>query len=285
MNRLLGSLAALAILSVLLAAPTAAVTLDDTDTTDTTSAVELDPTSSYASVEDGELALDFDRLNAAATTNVDDAFEITVHDASAERIWIAHQLPGVTFYLDGEPANEIDARRPLVVDPGESVTVGVSIDTHDAPTGTETFSVVVTTDETDAAAPTPGPLVVTNASVSTTNATVGEPVTVTATVTNPGTIPTTDTIDIAIDGMAVDDRRVRLSPGGERTVEFSWTPQDAGVYGVSVGNASAGTVAVSDATGPSFESIDLSSPLTAAVAPPAGLSLLVLGRAVRGRRR
>lgn len=292
-------LTVLALGSLLLAVPTAAVGLGASDTTaesDATEGVVLTAASQYATVEDGELTLDFDRLNVDARTDVDAVFEVTTADDS--RVWVDHDVRGVTFYTDGDRETAIDAADPVSLSSDESVTIGVSIDTHEAPTGTEAFTVVVeTADEGDDRAADrnetaagedgdlAGELAVTNASVDATNVTVGDRLTVTATVSNPTDRRIADRIPILVDGAVVDDHRVELAPNETRTLTVGWTPDSAGVYRLSVGETAAGTVAVSDGTGISLSSVEFASPLTAAVAPPATLGLLAIGRVARGRRR
>lgn len=271
--------------SLLLTVPTAAMAVGESDTTE---AVELTPKSEYASIEKGELALDFDRLNKDATTSVDAVFEVTVQAENAERLWIEHDLDGVTFYADGNPNAEIRPGRPLSIEPGESTTVGVSIDTRDAPTGTQTFSIVVASeddDDDDSVSIDLGGLAVTNASVEPTEVETGESVEVTATVTNPSNGTASGTVDLAVGPTVVDDRHLELGPDENRTISFTWTAREPGAYDLSVGGEPAGTVVVSDPVESRLGSYDLSSPLTAAVAPPATLGLLFLGSVARGRRR
>ncbi|ELZ11616.1 hypothetical protein C479_07126 [Halovivax asiaticus JCM 14624] len=296
-------LTVLALGSLLLAVPTAAVGLGASDTTtesDATEAVELTPRSEYATIEDGELTLDFDRLNVDARTDVDAVFDVTTADDS--RVWVEHDVHGVTFY-DGDRKTAIDAADPASLSGGESITLGVSIDTHEAPTGTESFSVVVETADEGSdgggfgdggagpgagsgdEATTNGKLAVEHASVDVTNVTAGERVTVTATVSNPTDRRIADRIPILVDGAVVDDRGVELAPNETRTLTVGWTPESAGVYRLSVGETTAGTVAVSNRTGLSLSSVEFASPLTAAIAPPATLGLVAIGRVARGRRR
>lgn len=270
--------------ALLLAVPTGALALADADTTN---GVELTPSSDYATVEDHELALDFDRLNADATTSTDEVFEITVTDKSVDKVWIDHDLDGVTFYANGDRSAEIGPNNPLHLSPGETATIGVSINTREAPTGTETFTVVVeTSDDDESAEPTdPAPLEVTNATVDRTAIEAGERVTASATVTNPHDETAAGTVDFAVGGAVVADRYVELAPGEERTVTFEWLFERSGEYAVSVGGESAGTVSVSDRAGFSVGERELASPLTAAVAPPAGVGLVLLIGAAKDRRR
>ncbi|WP_254861677.1 CARDB domain-containing protein [Halovivax gelatinilyticus] len=274
------------VLALLLVVPTAAISVSDTDSP---GGVEFSATSEYATIEDGELTLDFDRLNQQATTETHDVFEITATDDDADEIWIDHDLQGVRFYAHENPSNSLSRTSPLRLDPGESATVGVSVDTSRAQPGSETFSIVVGTEDDDdededEALPDAGPLNVSNASVDATTVTAGEPVSVAATVSNPGAEPATGTLPLAIDGIVVADRELTLEPGENRTVSFIWTPDATGVYDVHVADAPAGSVAVSDAAATGFGSVELASPLTAAVAPPATLGLVVAASVVRRRR-
>ena len=295
-----------------LAVPTAAITLDN----DGSGEVQFEPTSEYATIDNGQLTLDFQGLNADARTNVDDLFEVTVHDDEVHSVWLHHDLDGVTFYVDGDRDDELDRDDPLELDPGESATIGVSVDTADAPTGSQSFLIgIATGDEPDDGVGTPpsdvdgpddadgddqddaddgdeeaeddgepGSLEVTSTSIESTSIAPGETAVVSATVTNPGEQRANGTIEFSVGGTVVDAVELELEPGEEQTVSFVWLFEEPGEYAIAVGGVDAGTVTVGERSTISVGERELSSTMSAAIAPPLGAGLLFAASSVRKRR-
>lgn len=300
--KLLRPLAIAAVLTVALAVPTAAVTFD----TDEAGAIELEPTSPYASIDTaGDLRLDFDRLNDRAVTTVDGLFELTVTDEATHAVWIDHDVDGLTFYADGDRDQPFDEANALDVETGETVVVGVSIDTQDAPTGTETFTVHAVGDEADP--PDGGPIrppggtepspvdppadepdeegiSVTDAAVDRETVDVGESVEVRATVTNDGDAAESASIALEVGGVVVDTQAVALDPGESTTVTFEWTPTSPGSYDIAVSGVDAGSVTAEDPR--EFDTVErlTPSPKEIVMAGPVAFGLVALGSVIRGRR-
>ncbi|MFC4357795.1 CARDB domain-containing protein [Halobium salinum] len=67
------------------------------------------------------------------------------------------------------------------------------------------------------------------------NATVGTPVEVEATVSNTDVVPHTRAFPLWVDGETVDEKRVNVDSGQERTVTFSYTFESAGTHELGVG--------------------------------------------------
>ncbi|PSP83446.1 hypothetical protein BRC83_07090 [Halobacteriales archaeon QS_1_68_17] len=122
-----------AVIAVALAVPTAAVTMgeDDAGTGGAlTIAPSEGPNGEYATVEDGELRVDFDRLNDRATTRADDVVRIAANGSTAARVWVTVDADaGITVY-DGS-GQPIDSRAEAVeLRSGEELSVGFEIDTR-----------------------------------------------------------------------------------------------------------------------------------------------------------
>jgi hypothetical protein len=154
MNRFIVTLLVVAVLVV----PTAAAVTAGTDDVD--GKVELEPAGGpngeYAFIEDGELRLDFGRLNDQATTRVDNVVTITATTDEPVKVWVETDLGGsVTAYESGNPTDEFGPERPRILQPGESLSVGFVVDTHGESPETGTLTVTVgdtdgdTTDDTD----------------------------------------------------------------------------------------------------------------------------------------
>ncbi|SER26545.1 CARDB domain-containing protein [Natrinema salaciae] len=243
------------LLSVLILAfvvPTAAVTIQtDTPTED----VVLEPAPSsngkYATVEDGEIRLDLEALNDRAVTTADDVFTITVTDDAVERIWIDHDVPGLSFYERGDPSATITDSNPLEPAAGETTSVGVAVDTHVARSGTETFTVNVRyRDEGSSVGGPPetvppSPAVnLTSLDVSPTTLATGETVTVNATYRNEGRDSGNVTSRLTVDGTVVDRRSFALEPNETKSVRFVRAMDWPGTYEVGVDGAETRPVTV-----------------------------------------
>lgn len=142
-----------------LVVPTAAVTHGG-GSDEVASAVELVPHSGpngqYASIDDGELRVDFERLNDDAVTTAHDVFNVTSTANRTIEVWVTTDLnESATVYAGENPSatmRESD-RRDLA--PGETLEVGVRIDTNDETpeSGTVTVGVRIPDEEEAGTAP------------------------------------------------------------------------------------------------------------------------------------
>lgn len=90
---------------------------------------------------------------------------------------------------------------------------------------------------------------VTDATLDANETTVGETVTVTATVRNDGRADGDGSVALALDGETVADETVSAAAGANATVTFEYSPETAGTYNVSVGGVDAGTLTVAEGDG------------------------------------
>lgn len=208
---------------------------------DTTDVVELESTSPYATTDDGELELDFDRLNDRAVTTTDDVFTITATDGRLESVWLSHDISGITFYEDGDPNAKIDESNPLELAPDETARIGVSVDTYVAKSGTETFTVHARLTDEDRRS---SDIVLENVSITQTDLTTGENLTVTATYENRGDATGIHTAELTVDGVVVDQQRIVVSPYNSRTVTFERTMDRAGTFEIGADDHPSHTVTV-----------------------------------------
>jgi hypothetical protein len=120
---------AVLVLVVALAVPTAAVAVGEQEQV---GPVTLESTSPYATVEDGELRVEFDELNDRATTTTHDIFRITADAEEPVRVWVTVDTEdGVTAYRGETPDEPLDGESSAVVlSDGESLPVGFEIDTY-----------------------------------------------------------------------------------------------------------------------------------------------------------
>lgn len=224
------------------AAPTMALAIGEDSASDD---VVFEPVDGrYATIENGNLTLDIGVYDDAMTT-IEDVFTIRVgEDADdIEAIWIDHTVDGVTFYTDGSPLTEESKFEPS---PGETVTVGVSIDSHIAPTSTETFTVSVVSEDqnenrNDVNSPPPTGVTVESLSVDPSSLETGETTTVNATYRNLGETETV-TPRLTVDGTVVDQQSIELEPGETKAVSFERRMDWPGTY--EVGIAGVGTESV-----------------------------------------
>ncbi|WP_247730858.1 CARDB domain-containing protein [Halovivax limisalsi] len=282
--------------------PAVAVERDDTDDE---SGVSLSPASEYATIEDGELTLRFDDLADRATTTAHEVF--TVRANARRDLWIDHDRPGITFYVDETPGRPLDETNALRLEPGEVRAVGVEIDTRTAASGPQTFTIVTRAPGASPGLPPGGPeippeppgdgdgpekpvepvpsrLTVTAVSVERTDVSVGETVSATATVSNPGSERIEEVLGMAVNGVLLDDRLVSVAPGERRTVTFTWQVERDGTYVASIGGVAAATVTATEPAAPAFGASELASPLAVTITPPAALALLVLRSLIRRRK-
>ena len=113
------------------------------------------PNGEYAVLEDGELRIDFESLNDRANTTVDDVVTITASTDEPVTVWVTTDLDEhVSTYTGTDPEAELGQTNPRTLQPGESLSVGFVIDTHNEGPDTGTLTVTVgdpdgeTTDDT-----------------------------------------------------------------------------------------------------------------------------------------
>jgi hypothetical protein len=115
----------------------------------------------------------------------------------------------------------------------------------------------------------PADLAVTGAAVEPETVTVGESVTLSATVTNDGASNGTTTVPFVVAGEEVAERTVTLPAGGERTVTATYVPDGTGEFAVAAGNATADTLLVTDQ--------ETTAPPTSTTAPPTSTTVTTGG--------
>lgn len=74
-----------------------------------------------------------DGVNPDATTVVRDVFRVTNQGTQPVGVWIEHDAERVTFEVDGSPVESEDSS--VIVGPGESTTVGLTVDASGASAG------------------------------------------------------------------------------------------------------------------------------------------------------
>jgi len=142
-----------------------------------------------------------------------------------------NDVPGLTFYRGDDLSNTISRSKPLEPTPGSTTSIGVAVDTHEAVSGTETFTVVAQYEDEDE---TESDIDGSNLSVSPTNVEAGETVTVNATYRNNGDGWGTETARLTVDRTVVDRRTIALSSGEEETVSFERRMEWPGTYDVGI---------------------------------------------------
>ena len=142
----------------------------------------------------------------------------------------------VELLIDGSKVDEYT----VTLDGGFSETVEFTV-TEDTD-GTYTASIGELSDsftvETPTPPPTPAEFELSNLVVSPTTVEIGEPVTVSATVTNVGEEAGSYTAELLIDDSKVDEDTVTLVGGASETVEFTGVSGEEGSHTVSVGDLS-----------------------------------------------
>lgn len=186
------------------------------DTTDTAEVIV---------VEQGEFAVDVAGTNSPVVQG--NPLEVT---ATVENTGDVTGTQRVELALDGQVFDSTT----VTLEPGESETVRFTWGTADRLTGTYTAEVTTEDGASDAAEVTvldPAAFAVT---ISGTNSPVaeGDPLEVTATVENTGEETATRTVDLLLEGSAVDSTTLTLDPGESATVALSWATigGDAGEY-------------------------------------------------------
>ncbi|ELY80019.1 MULTISPECIES: CARDB domain-containing protein [Natrinema] len=242
-----------AALLVSLIVPTAALTMSADDVTEDVILESEDAANGqYAAVENGELGLDLEALNDRSVTRADDVFRITVTDDAVERIWIDHDVPGLTFYRNDQPTATISEASPLEPSAGTVARIGVAVDTHIARSGTETFTITVQYADGE---PMPGGSSGSSPAESTaidgsafelssTTVEAGETVTATATYRNTGDTTTSATAVLTVDGTVVDRRMITLGPGESQPVTFERPMEWPGTYDVGIKGVGSASVTV-----------------------------------------
>ncbi|QLK27720.1 hypothetical protein HYG81_08990 [Natrinema zhouii] len=209
--------------------PSAAVTLGEDTLKDD---IDFNPINDkYVAIENGKIKLDLEKLNDRAITRADDIFTISVTDNDVERIWIENDVPGLTFYRGNDPSNTISRSNPLESSTHQITSIGVAVDTHEAVSGTETFTIVAEYEDEDDHEPD-----IEGSSLNVSPATLesGEPVTVNATYRNNGNKRGTETVQLTVDGTVVDQSSIELRSGEERAVSFERTMYWPGTYDVGL---------------------------------------------------
>lgn len=231
------------VLALGLAVPTGAVALEEDNVeatqVDSMGALELaphdGPNGAYASIEDGELAVEIDRLNDRAATRADDVFTITATAEERVTVSIAHDADGVTFYRGSDPDAPLDGDGGVTLSPGETVDVGIAADPRDD-VSLDAFTVRAETAERDGGG---AAFVVRSRSINRTNVTTGQAVRTAVVVENVGDASGVYTTELVVDGVVVDHRSVAVPAGERRTVTFVRRFYIPGPHPVSVGDAGA----------------------------------------------
>jgi len=211
--------------------------IDDKEDTGINDHISLSTSSSsngqYATIKDKKVNLNFQKLNDRSITRADNVFMITIISDDIERIWVKNDVPGLTFYRGDDLSNTISRSKPLEPTPGSTTSIGVAVGrhTHEAVSGTETFTVVAQYEDEDE---TESDIDGSNLSVSPTNVEAGETVTVNATYRNNGDGWGTETARLTVDRTVVDRRTIALSSGEEETVSFERRMEWPGTYDVGI---------------------------------------------------
>ncbi|ELY48728.1 hypothetical protein [Natronorubrum bangense] len=225
--------AAAACFLLALAVPTVAITVGEDTAADD---VVLEPTSSYATIQDDELRLDLEALNDRAITHADGVFTIAANDDAVEDIWIENDVDGLEFYADGDRAATVSASNPLEPTAGQTTSIGVAVDTHLAESGTETFTVHVRyeADEEDDDEDESTDVDLESVDLDTTAVETGDTVTVNATYRNDGPTTKQRTAELTVDGVVVDTTQFEIGPGETVSVIFERELQWPGTYEIGV---------------------------------------------------
>ena len=226
--------AAAACFLLALAVPTVAITVGEDTATDD---VVLEPTSSYTTIQDGDLRLDLEALNDRAITHADDVFTIAVNDDAVEDIWIENDVDGLEFYADGDSTTELTESNPLEPTAGQTTSIGVAVNTHLTESGTETFTVHVryeADEEDDDDEDESTDVDLESVDLDTTAVETGDTVTVNATYRNDGPTTKQRTAELTVDGVVVDTKQFEIGPGETVSVIFERELQWPGTYEIGV---------------------------------------------------
>lgn len=247
-------------LLALFVAPTVAAQEDSLSDDLTIEAID----ESVATVEDGKVKIQGDVVPNTKST-VDEAFRVRSTGDTEQRVWVSSDIEGVEFYRNdtGEPVERV------TLDPGESVSVGLEVDSSKDLDG-ELFTIRVETEDDDEGS---SDISVTDVDVAPRAVERGESATMTTTVENSGDGSGSTRIGLVVDETTVSQRLISLEPGEERTMTFDREFQQSGTYRIAVSNqpgitpaeTDAGTVTVTDPpSGPSFEVSEASLSVTGA---------------------
>ena len=128
-----GVLAVAVVVALALAVPTVAMTQGGEDDVDgkVTIAPADGPNGEYATVENGELRVDFDRLNDEAITTVHDVVNVTATMNETIEVWVAVDAnESVTVHEGDDTEATLSRSRTRTMEPGESIVVGFEVDTY-----------------------------------------------------------------------------------------------------------------------------------------------------------
>jgi hypothetical protein len=128
-----GVLAVAVVVALALAVPTVAMTQGGEDDIDgkVTIAPADGPNGEYAAVEDGELRVDFDRLNDEAVTTAHNVVNVTSTMNETVEVWVAADAnESVTVYEGDDTEATLSRNRTRTMEPGESILVGFEVDTY-----------------------------------------------------------------------------------------------------------------------------------------------------------
>lgn len=238
MGRLTTTLLIGAVLATVLLVPTASVSVSDGEV-DRTDELAIEPgpgpNAEYAVIEDGELAVELEGLNQEARTDIDEVIRVTLEEETARELWVSHDIAGVSFYPGEERTRELDSDEPVRLEPGDSASIGLQVDTAEAPAGTQPFAIVTTV---------PRSVELTNVTVVPTDLEVGENVTATGTLENTGAETETVPVSLVIDGIEVDERTVTVDPDSSESVTFEHEMGESGTYNITLNDHEPTTVTV-----------------------------------------
>ena len=207
-----------------LAVPTLAIAVGSDPVSD---GVALEPVDDrYATVEDGELTLAMDVVDHART-DVLEVFTISIgEDADdVESVWIEHSVDGVEFYADG---SEISSDAPFEPDPGDTITVGVLVDSTITDATSESFTIHVAESDDD---PEGASLV--DVTVSDTEVELGETITVTGTYEG-GDQDESITSSLTVNRVVETQQDLSIESDGTETVTFNRTMDALGEHEVGI---------------------------------------------------
>lgn len=195
------------------------------------------PNGVYASVVDGEIELSLSNLNDEATTDIADIFTITATGEAPRSIWLEHDISDASFYVDRDAG--LTEGDPLLLAPDDTASFGLSIDTRDRESATETVTVHATYSRT---------VQLVDLSVEPTELLQGEDIEVRATYENIGSEANTTVAQFVVDGIIVEQRTITVEAGRTETVIFTREMEQTGTYDVTVDDHEAITVSVESPT-------------------------------------
>jgi len=199
--------------------------------------ITIEPTDdSVATVEDGEIKIAVDVVPYSKST-VDEAFRIRSTGNEKQRVWVSSDVDGVEFHR----SDTGEAVERVRLDPGESVGVGLTVDSTQDLDG-DYFTIRIENEDDKSAS-----IGVTNVSVEPQEIVAGETTTVSVTVENSGDARGIQTVRLEVDGVVVAQRDVRLSAGETQVVTFERTFEQVGAFDISVSTVRGVTVYTTDA--------------------------------------